>query len=155
MSEHFEISERLAKILHRTVLSVLGLAAILAVITMNLMLLPLRHPEVPVWFWIIFLALLFLAGAVVVIVVLALYFLPAIISSYRKHDNNRRRLRVQSFVRLDHTGLDCRVGMGHDCKTVQEPGSVPDVCRALNKPAVAATTSPSAVSARSREISRR
>jgi Superinfection immunity protein len=73
MSEHFEISERLAKILHRTVLSVLGLAAILAVITMNLMLLPLRHPEVPVWFWIIFLALLFLAGAVVVIVVLALY----------------------------------------------------------------------------------
>jgi hypothetical protein len=87
MSEHFEISERLARILRRTVLSVLGLAAILAVITMNLMLLPVRHPEVPVWFWIIFLALLFLAGAVVVIVVLALYFLPAIISSYRKHDN--------------------------------------------------------------------
>jgi hypothetical protein len=53
MSEHFEISERLAKILRRTVLSVLGLAAILAVITMNLMLLPVRHPEVPVWFWII------------------------------------------------------------------------------------------------------
>jgi hypothetical protein len=66
MSEHLEISERLAKILRRTVLSVLGLAAILAVITMNLMLLPVRHPEVPVWFWIIFLALLFLAGAVVV-----------------------------------------------------------------------------------------